>query len=104
MWCGWWISSPLPRPSGRLLRHHAARDYLGTGLAEPNSQELRGFQASAPGVPMVLVTGFGKLTDVALSELGAADVILKPFDNDDLIGRLQTMLGDKGPLAASSER
>lgn len=50
-------------------------------------------------IPVIMLTGDNRVTDVSTSfELGAVDYIVKPFDKDNLLVRLQKVLRDSRKL------
>ena len=60
---------------------------LGTETSEPVAQVLR-----ARGIPFVLATGYGELSD-KLDESGALDVLKKPYGRADLAELLERLTG-----------
>ena len=66
-------------------------------------------QVNFPGVPVIIMTGFGSVADaVRLVKAGALDYLEKPFNLDDLVGTVRMTvnapeLGDEGGLRGSVE-
>ena len=57
---------------------------------------LRRIQEIAPGLPVIMLTAYGDV-DLAVKALksGAADFVLKPWDNDGLLEKIRTALKDR---------
>ena len=67
-------------------------DYSATGALHPDGHGFTRFYTRAHGIPIVVMTGQFKVDLMSLSHLGAVDVIEKPFDNGDLLLRLNAAL------------
>ena len=71
---------------------------------------LRRIQEIAPGLPVIMLTAYGDV-ELAVKALksGAADFVLKPWDNDNLIGKIRAALHERKsrqpvhPVARPSE-
>lgn len=51
-----------------------------------------------PGVPVIIMTGFGSVADaVRLVKAGALDYLEKPFNLDDLVETVRMTVSDTGP-------
>ncbi|HEX2240445.1 MAG TPA: response regulator [Actinomycetota bacterium] len=55
--------------------------------------EMRSHKATA-GIPIIVVTGRPDAHETFDHEIGAANVILKPFESDQLIERIREHIGD----------
>lgn len=55
--------------------------------------EIRNHEATA-GIPVIVVTGRPDAHQTFDSEIGAANVIIKPFESDTLIERIRHHIGD----------
>jgi len=55
-------------------------------------------RTSLPGVPVIIMTGFGSVADaVRLVKAGALDYLEKPFNLDDLVETVRMTVSDAGP-------
>jgi DNA-binding NtrC family response regulator len=64
--------------------------------------ELRRREVAPP--PFVFITAYGSVDRaVRLLKLGAADYVTKPFDLDELVGRVQALLPGAGGVAAAQD-
>lgn len=58
-------------------------------------ETLREIQKYTPGVPVILVTAYGELSDPGEAErLGVKSLILKPFDLNDVRNTVRRVLGE----------
>lgn len=57
---------------------------------------LRRIQEIVPGLPVIMLTAYGDV-ELAVKALksGAADFVLKPWDNDNLIEKIRTALHER---------
>ncbi len=54
--------------------------------------------AMTTSIPIIMVTAEGKGDDVAHAlSAGAKDYVVKPFNLEDLVERIEVVLGDRGP-------
>jgi len=64
-------------------------------------QILKKVKAEHPGLPVIMVTGFGSLeTAVQTVQLGASDYLPKPFENKDLFQKIEKALGARALKAS----
>ena len=67
-------------------------------------QALKGVQKTAH-IPVVLVTGRGDVKDRLTGlQVGADDYLVKPFDRNEVVKRIQTLLNRKRQPAGATER
>ncbi len=53
-------------------------------------------------MPVLIITGYAKeLTTVKARELGASDLLIKPFKNNEIIAALQRTLANRQPQSSS---
>lgn len=58
-------------------------------------QILRRLKTERPGLPVIMVTGYGNVDSaIQTMKLGAADYVSKPFENKDLFARIEKALGN----------
>lgn len=64
---------------------------------------VRSLGARLGGVPVVFITGFGDVGQaVRLMRAGAADYVTKPFEIEDLLARIESLLATRVPQGAEA--
>src|ERR1051326_5984048 len=71
----------------------------------PGRELCREFKASAPNVPIVVVSANSEVDDkVLLHELGADDYVTKPFSPKELLARVRRAMRRRSEPAATAEK
>lgn len=67
---------------------------LDLGFPDASGEDLlRRLRVKNPGLPVIVTTARGEVSDrVTLLDLGADDYLVKPFDLDELIARVRTVV------------
>lgn len=66
----------------------------------PGEELIGRLRASGVGAPVIVTSAKSAVTDrVGLLRLGASDYLVKPFDLDELLARVEVQLRDRGPGA-----
>lgn len=61
---------------------------------------LRRIREIAPELPVIMLTAYGDVELVVRAlKGGAADFVLKPWDNDNLIGKIRAALRERNPVS-----
>lgn len=96
-----------------LVTHHYDFIVLDLGLPDQSGEMLlRHVRVKRPNLPVIVVTARGGVHDrISLLDLGADDYLVKPYDLDELIARIRSVLrravvgdGDEGAQVHGSLR
>lgn len=66
---------------------------------------LRALRAMRPRIAIVMMTGFATGENAARAiEAGATDILMKPFEESELLEVVRRLLPERGPRAGEKER
>ncbi len=92
-------------PVGRAESLQPAAIILGSSLPTPEQFDVLQQMRQRVASPVIFINGSGTQADTALAiEMGAAEVLDKPFAPDDLGLRLRAVLGDPGTEGTKMRR